>query len=471
MPDYQLIIDGKKVDSAAQFDVLNPATEQVAATCAQGSVEDLDSAVAAARKAFPAWSGRPDSERVDSLMRIADLLEEHAGELAGIITAEQGKTQAGPGANFEAGGAVAWTRVTAGLELPVETVPDEGNRIEIHRRPLGVVGSITPWNWPLMIAVWHIMPAIRVGCTVVIKPSPYTPLSTIRMVELMNEVLPAGVMNVVTGDAEVGDRMTSHPDIAKVVFTGSSATGRRVMESASPTLKKLTLELGGNDAGIVLPGTDIEPMLESLFWACFVNAGQTCSCLKRLYVHEDDYDEVCEKFAAFVANMPVGDGMNPDNLIGPLSNEMQYDIVRGLVDDAIAAGGRVLTGGAPADGDGYFYPLTLIADATHDMELVTREQFGPALPIVKYSDLEEAIALANGLDVGLGGSAWSNDVAAATEVATRLECGTTWVNQHAVLHPMAPMCGVKQSGVGVEFGAEGLKEYTSIQAVFVPKAS
>ncbi len=471
MPDYQLIINGQKVDSSNEFDVLNPATEKVAATCAQGSVEDLDRAVAAAEEAFPAWSSRPDSDRVDALNKIADLLEANAGELAALVTAEQGKTQSGPGANFEAGGAVAWTRVTAGLELPVETVPDEGNQIEIHRRPLGVVASITPWNWPLMIAVWHVMPAIRVGCTVVIKPSPYTPLSTIRLVDLMNEVLPPGVINVVTGDAEVGDRMTSHPGVAKVVFTGSSATGRRVMESASPTLKKLTLELGGNDAGIVLPGTDIKPLLESLFWASFVNAGQTCSCLKRLYVHEDDYEDLCEKFAAFVSRMPVGDGMNPDNLIGPLSNKMQYDIVCNLVEGAVAAGGRVLTGGAPTEGDGYFYPLTLIADATHDMELVTREQFGPALPIVKYSDLEEAIELANGLDVGLGGSAWSNDVAAATEVATRLECGTTWVNQHAVLHPMAPMCGVKQSGVGVEFGAEGLKEYTSIQAVFVPKAS
>ena len=471
MADYQLIIGGEKVDSDESFEVINPANETVVATCAMGTVEILDRAVAAAAAAFPDWSARPDSERVEALTKIADLLEEHAGELASLITAEQGKTQSGPGANLEAGGAVAWTRVTAGLELPVETVPDKGNQIEIHRRPLGVVGSITPWNWPLNIAVWHIMPAVRVGCTVVIKPSPYTPLSTIRMVELMNEVLPPGVVNVVTGDAEVGDRMTSHPSIAKVVFTGSSATGRRVMENASPTLKKLTLELGGNDAGIVLPGTDIEPLLESLFWGCFINAGQTCSALKRLYVHESDYEDVCQKFADYASKIPVGDGMDPDNLIGPLSNKMQFDIVSRLVDDAVAAGGRLLCGGEPMGGDGYFYPITLVADATHDMELVTREQFGTALPIIRYSDLEEAIELANSLDVGLGGSAWSNDVAAAAEVATRLECGTTWVNQHAVLHPMAPMCGVKQSGVGVEFGAEGLKEYTSIQAVFVPKAS
>lgn len=471
MPDYRLIIGGERIDSGEAFDVINPATEKVVASCVQGTVANLEDAVTAAEKAFPDWSARPDEERVEALNGIADKLEEHAGELAALITAEQGKTQSGPGANLEAGGAVAWTRVTAGLELPVETVPDKGNLIEIHRRPLGVVGSITPWNWPLSIAVWHLMPAIRVGCTAVIKPSPYTPLSTIRLVELMNDILPPGVVNLVTGDAEVGDRMTSHPSIAKVVFTGSSATGRRVMESASPTLKKLTLELGGNDAGIVLPGTDIEPLLESLFWGCFLNAGQTCSALKRLYVHEDDYDDVCRKFADFAAKIPVGDGMNPDNLIGPLSNKMQYDIVRRLVDDAVAAGGRVLCGGAPSEGPGYFYPITLVADATHDMELVTREQFGTALPIIRYQDIEEAISLANSLDVGLGGSAWSNDVEAAKAVATRLECGTTWVNQHAVLHPLAPMCGVKQSGVGVEFGAEGLKEYTSIQAVFVPKAS
>lgn len=470
MSDYQLIINGRKIDKATSFDVLNPSTEKPVASCAQGDVEDLDCAVAAARAAFPAWAATADEERVASLHKIADLIEAHHGELVELITAEQGKCQSGPGANLEAGGAAAWTRVTAGLSLPVEIIADnDEERIELHRQPVGVVGSITPWNWPMMIAVWHIMPAVRIGCTVVVKPSPYTPLSTIRLVELMNQVLPAGVVNVVTGDAEVGNRMSSHPDIDKIVFTGSIPTGQTIMQKAAPTLKRLTLELGGNDAGIILPGTDINPLLESLFWGSFINAGQTCSCLKRLYVHESDYESVCEAFTGFVKNIPVGDGMDTDNLIGPISNKMQYDKLIAIVEDAKAKGGRVLCGGEPTAGPGYFYPLTLIADATDDMRLVAEEQFGTALPIIKYSNLEEAIERANSLEVGLGASAWSNDVNAAIAVAKRLEAGTCWVNRHAVLNPMAPMGGVKCSGIGIEFGAEGLREYTTVQVLSIGK--
>src|SRR4029077_3937725 len=226
-------------------------------------------------------------------MAIAALIEQHHPELSELVTREQGKTQSGPGANYEVGGAVAWTRVTAGLTLPEETIQDDqAGSIVVHRKPVGVVGSITPWNWPLLIAVWHIMPAVRVGCTVVIKPSPFTPLSTLRMVQLMNEVLPPGVINIVTGEGDVGNAIANHPGIDKVVFTGSIATGKKVMESASRSLKRVTLELGGNDAGVILPGTNIEPLLEKLFWGCFINAGQTCAALKRLYVHESQYEDV-----------------------------------------------------------------------------------------------------------------------------------------------------------------------------------
>lgn len=470
MSDYSLIIDGAKVDSGASFDVINPVDESVLATCAQGTVEHLDAAVAAAKAAFPTWSATSETERVDALNKIADLIEQHHGELSELVTKEQGKCQTGPGANIEVGGCAAWTRVTAGLELPVEVIMDnDEERIELHRPPVGVVGSITPWNWPLMIAVWHIMPALRVGCTVVIKPSPYTPLSTIRLVELINQVVPAGVVNVVTGDADVGNRMSTHPDINKIVFTGSIPTGQTIMQKAAPTLKRLTLELGGNDAGIILPGTDIEPLLDSLFWGCFINAGQTCSALKRLYVHESDYDRVCELFADYLKKVPVGNGLDEGVLVGPLTNKMQFDKVTDLVEDAKAKGGRVLCGGEPSDGPGYFYPLTLVADATNDMRLVTEEQFGTALPVIKYSDLEDAIEQANGLEVGLGASAWSNDIEAAKAVALRLQAGTCWVNRHAVLNPFAPMGGMKCSGIGVEFGAEGLKEYTNVQVLSIGK--
>jgi acyl-CoA reductase-like NAD-dependent aldehyde dehydrogenase len=283
----------------------------------------------------------------------------------------------------------------------------------------------------------------------------------------MNQVLPPGVVNVVTGGAEVGTHLVSHPDVNKVVFTGSVATGKKIMGGAAETLKRVTLELGGNDAGIILPGTDIDPLVEKLFWGCFINAGQTCAALKRLYVHEDQYDEVVQKFAAYMAKIPVGDGLDPNNLIGPVSNKMQFDKVAALVEDARRQGARVVLGGNPAQKPGYFYPLTLVAEARDEMRLVKEEQFGPVIPLVKYKTIEEAIERANALDVGLGGSVWGNDPKEAARYASRLECGTAWVNQHGTLHPMAPFGGVKCSGIGVEFNVDGLKEYTTVQVVNV----
>jgi acyl-CoA reductase-like NAD-dependent aldehyde dehydrogenase len=285
----------------------------------------------------------------------------------------------------------------------------------------------------------------------------------------MNQVLPRGVINVVTGDAEVGARMIEHPNIDKIVFTGSIKTGKRVMVGAADTLKRITLELGGNDAGIVLPATRIEPLLEKLFWGCFINAGQTCAALKRLYVHEDQYEEVVSKFADYVSKIPVGNGADPTNLIGPLTNRMQLDKVRALVDEAKIRGARIVTGGDYREGPGYFYPLTVVADATDEMRLVREEQFGPAIPILKYRELDEAVRRANSLEVGLGGSVWGDDADRAGEIAGRLECGTAWVNQHGTLHPMAPFGGVKCSGIGVEFNVDGLKEYTTIQVLNIAR--
>jgi acyl-CoA reductase-like NAD-dependent aldehyde dehydrogenase len=468
MTSYPLTIDGKPAATAATFDVLNPADETLVAACPQGTPQLVDAAVAAARRAFPQWAAVPDAERVAKLNAIADLIEKNHKDLAELVTREQGKTQSGPGANLEVGGAATWTRVTASLSLPEQVIQDDkAGKVVVHRKPVGVVGSITPWNWPLLIAVWHIMPAIRVGCTVVIKPSPFTPLSTLRLVELMNQILPPGVINVVTGGPDVGTHLATHPGINKIVFTGSVATGKKVMSGGAETLKRMTLELGGNDAGIVLPGTHIEPLLEKLFWGCFINAGQTCAALKRLYVHEDQYDEVVRKFADYCAKIPVGNGLDPNNLIGPVANRMQLDKVVGYVEDARASGARIVLGGKKPAGPGYFYPLTVIADATDDMRVVKEEQFGPVIPIVKYKSVDDAINRANALEVGLGGSVWGNDVQEATKLASRLECGTAWVNQHGGLHPMAPFGGVKSSGIGVEFNVDGLKEYTTIQVVNV----
>jgi acyl-CoA reductase-like NAD-dependent aldehyde dehydrogenase len=469
LPDF-LIIDGERVRPGATFEVLNPATGAALGQCPQGDVALLDRAVAAAAKAQRSWRDVPEGERAEKLELIAAGIERHGAELAELIVAEQGKPRLGLGADFEVQACSIWTRATAKLSLPEETIQDDaGAKIVMRRKPVGVVASITPWNWPVLIAVWHVMPALRVGCTVVIKPSPYTPFSTLRLVQIMNEVLPPGVINVVTGDGEVGTRMATHPDVNKVVFTGSTATGKSVMRNASGTLKRLTLELGGNDAGIVLPGTTISPLIEKLFWGCFINSGQTCGALKRLYVHTDQHDEVVGKLAEFCARMPVGEGTNPATVMGPLSNRMQLDKVVGYVDEARSRGARIASGGSPTDGAGFFYPLTVIGEATDDMSVVKEEQFGPVIPVLRYTDVDDAVRRANSLEAGLGGSVWGNNLDECEDVASRLECGTAWVNQHGTLNPLAPFGGIKASGIGVEFNVDGLKEYTTVQVMNVAR--
>ena len=467
MARYALLIGGKSMAVSVYSEVRNPSSGEVVGEMPLASKTDLQAAVSAAKKAFQTWQHTSDSARADMCRAMAAAIEANSEELAQLLTREQGKPLCGLGSRFEIGGAVAWTRHTAELTLPIEVLQDtpEG-RVELHRKPLGVVAAITPWNWPVMIACWHIMPAVRAGNTVVIKPSPLTPLSTIRLVELINEVLPAGVVNVITCDNEVAAELTTHPDVAKVTFTGSTATGRKIMASASDTLKRLTLELGGNDAGIVLPDADPSAIAEGLFWGAFINSGQTCAALKRLYVHDGIYEETCAALVAYARNIPVGDGLDPASVLGPVQNKKQLDIVSAYVEDAKARGGRVLLGGKAAGGAGYFYPVTLVADVDHGCKLVDLEQFGPALPIIRYATIEEAIAKANDSASGLGGSVWGADLAQARNVASRLECGSVWINKHGAIQPNAPFGGVKQSGFGVEFGIEGFKEFTTIQTVF-----
>jgi acyl-CoA reductase-like NAD-dependent aldehyde dehydrogenase len=464
--DYTLLIGGEKVAAISYQDICNPSTGAVVGRMPMATSDDLDRAVEAATSAFGGWSLRSDEERAQACRDVAEAIVAHTEDLAKLLTLEQGKPMNGLGSRFEIGAAVAWTRYTAELSLPVEVLQDDNEgRVELHRKPVGVVGSITPWNWPVMIACWHIIPAIRAGNTVVIKPSPLTPLSTIRLVEVMNTVLPAGVVNIVTGANSIGAALSAHPGVAKMTFTGSTETGKKIMASAVETLKRLTLELGGNDAGIVLPDVDPKRIAEGLFWGAFINSGQTCAALKRLYVHDSIYEDVCAALADYASGIVIGDGMDEKSVLGPVQNEMQFNKVRDLVEDAKAQGGRVLTGGAPIGGSGYFYPITLVADVTDGVRLVDEEQFGPALPIIRYSDIDEVIARANRNPAGLGGSIWSSDPEKARHYALKLECGSVWINKHGTIQPNAPFGGVKQSGIGVEFGIEGLKEFTTVQTV------
>lgn len=470
-----LIINGEAVNPAKTFAVVNPATGEPFASVAAGDVSHLDAGVAAARAAFPSWKNTSDEQRQSLLHAIGDALEKNMPALMEIVTKETGKPLNGlngVGAGMEVGGAIAWIRATAALTLPVEIIQDNDEaRVEVHRKPLGVVGSITPWNWPLMIAIWHVIPALRAGNTVVIKPSSLTPVATANFVQLANELLPPGVLNIVTAtsDSGVGAAMAKHAGIDKMVFTGSTATGRKIMQDAAGNLKRLTLELGGNDAGIVLPDVDPKRIAPKLFGVGFHNNGQTCACLKRLYVHESMYEELCGELANLAKATIVGDGLNPQTELGPVQNKSQLRYVEELTEDARSHGGRILSGGHARNGAGYFFEPTIVADVTDGVRLVDEEQFGPILPVIKYSDLNDAIRRANSSPNGLGGSIWSNDLKKAAELACRLECGTAWVNEHGAIQPNAPFGGVKQSGIGVEFGRYGLEEYTSIQTLKVMK--
>ncbi len=467
MFEGKLIINGETVTTKDNFTIYNPSTGAAVGTVPNAGLDVLDQAVEAANQAFESWSQKSDDELRQACEAVAARIGDHAEELAQLITLEQGKPLNGLGSRWEAGGAQAWAAFTAGLSLPVKILQDDNEgRVEMHRKPVGVIGSITPWNFPLMIAIWHILPALRTGNTVVIKPSPNTPLATLRLVELINEVLPAGVVNIVTGEdkeVNIGAAMSAHEDIRKIVFTGSCATGQKVMQSAAETMKRLTLELGGNDAGIVLPDADPQAIAEGLFWGGFINNGQTCAAMKRLYVHEDIYEDVCSALVDFAKNIPVGDGQDENSILGPVQNKMQFDKVKRLVDEAKDKG-RVLLGGEA--GEGLFFPPTIIADLEAGDSLVDEEQFGPALPIIKYSDLEEAISAANASEMGLGGSIWTSDIEKGRALANRMECGSVWINKHGMIQPNAPFGGVKQSGLGVEFSDEGLAEYTDIQVVF-----
>jgi phenylacetaldehyde dehydrogenase len=397
--------------------------------------------------------------RSAALLKAADAVERSAEELARLLSREQGKPLNGPNARFEVGACAAWLRVAATTALDPETVVDDGEtRAELHYRPIGVVGAIGPWNWPMMITVWQLAPALRMGNAVVVKPSEFTPLSVLALVEILNQELPEGLLTAVSGGRDVGARLAGHPAVGKIMFTGSTATGKAIIKSSADTVKRLTLELGGNDAGIVLPDADPKAIAEGLFWGAFINTGQTCAALKRLYVHDDVYDAVCTELTAVAAAMPMGNGLDEDNVLGPLQNRQQFDIVARLVEAARGSGARILLGGNPAtDQPGHFYPVTLVADIDNNNPLVAEEQFGPALPIIRYSTVDEAVAMANALDVGLGASVWSADPAEARKVAARLEAGTVWINKHGAVDPRIPFGGAKQSGYGLEFGLEGLK--------------
>lgn len=463
MADYKLLINGALVDGDAVMEVINPATEEVLAQCPRGSAAQMNAAVAAAKAAFPGWAARPLTERRAMILALADRLEAEADSFARLLTQEQGKPLTE--ASAEILYTCAFIRHLAGYDLPVKVIEDNETRlVEQHRRPLGVVGAIIPWNFPILIVAFKAPLALLAGNTLVIKPAPTTPLATLKLGEIMAEVFPAGVVNIVTDLNDLGAMLTAHPDVAKISFTGSSATGQKVMASAAGTIKRLTLELGGNDAAIVLPGADPETAAPGIFGGAFLNAGQVCLAIKRVYVHDSIYDDICSRLARLADAAVVDDGLKQGTTIGPVQNRTQFEKLKEFLADAKTSG-RIIAGGAVEDRPGFFIRPTIVADVDDDARIVQEEQFGPILPVVRYSDTETALARANASPWGLGGSVWGQDREAARAVALRMESGTVWINKHLDFGPNMPFGGAKQSGIGVEFAEEGLAEFTQLHIV------
>ncbi|GGC87620.1 aldehyde dehydrogenase family protein [Chelatococcus reniformis] len=466
--DYSMTIDGRAARASAAIPVVNPATGEAFAQAPDCTPAQLDEAVASARTAFKRWRQVPIDERQELLRKAGDVLAAHADELARLFTHEQGRPV--DGAKQEIQGAAQWLHAVSTMRPPVEVSEDsEQQLIETRYVPLGVICAIAPWNFPVTLSMWKVAPALLAGNTMVLKPSPFTPLCTLKIGELFRDVFPPGVLNVICGGDDLGPAMTAHPGFDKISFTGSSATGKRVMESAAKDLKRITLELGGNDAAIVLPDVDLDEVAQKIFFGAFYNSAQICVATKRLYVHEAVYDGLRDRLAAIAKAVKVGDGAEQGTVLGPIQNRRQYDRVMNLLEDARANQLTLIEGAAIPDNGGFFVPVTIVDNPPESSRVVQEEAFGPILPMLKFSDVDEVIDRANASDYGLAGAIWSKDLDQAVSVARRIETGTVWVNQNLNLRPDTPFAGRKQSGFGAENGMKGLLEYMAPQAIYVAK--
>jgi acyl-CoA reductase-like NAD-dependent aldehyde dehydrogenase len=466
--DFTLLIDGETVTSRNRLDVINPATGRVFGRCPSAGQAELDRAVAAARRAFPEWRERSFAERRAAIGHMARILRDNQAQLAELLTLEQGKPLGQ--SRDEITRAATQSEGMAQISIEPEVLLDDATRrIELHYFPLGVAGIITPWNAPINLAAGPLTSALYTGNTAVLKPSPYTPLTTLKLGELLREVFPRGALNVLAGGDDLGQSMTEHPGIDKISFTGSVATGKKVMASAAGTLKRVTLELGGNDAAIVLDDVDPKTVAPKLFFASFVNSGQVCMAIKRIYAHERIYDALCSALADEARKARVGSGLDSATQLGPIQNEAQYERVVGILEDTRASGAHILAGGELARGPGYFFPPTIVADVDEKSRLVREEQFGPIVPVLKFRDVDDAVRRANDTRYGLSGSVWSRDPERAAAIAARLEVGTAWVNQHRATSATVPFGGAKESGIGRQYSVLGLKSYMEPRVLSVLK--
>ncbi|TVR13993.1 MAG: aldehyde dehydrogenase family protein [Planctomycetota bacterium] len=467
---FKLLIDGELKSAESTFDVFNPANNEVLAQAPSGTVDHVEQAIQAAKREFRSWSALSADERAEYIAKFADALDKHKEELTTLLTLEQGKPFHSM-ATGEVDASIFWVREVSKRRLDVEIVEDtDEHTVEVHHSPLGVVGAITPWNFPVLLSLWKIAPCLLTGNTMVLKPSPYTPLTALFFGEIAAEVFPPGVLNVVSGGNEIGQYMTSHLDIAKISFTGSIATGQKVMASGAANLKRITLELGGNDPAIILPDANWREIVPTLFDAVFGNSGQWCIAVKRLYVHSSIHSEFVAAFAKYASTKKVGDGMDPDTDLGPIQNKMQYDKLKDLLKDTREKGYRIVLGGDIDESQkGNFVPITIVDNPPEDSRIVKEEPFGPVVPIIAFDDIDDLINRVNDTHFGLAGSVWGSDRQKAIDVAKRIEAGTVWVNEIHIHGIDIPFGGHKMSGVGVENGSEGLKEFTNTKTYMFHK--
>jgi acyl-CoA reductase-like NAD-dependent aldehyde dehydrogenase len=464
-----MLIGGRLAQGDGKLKVINPATEEAFATVERASQGQAAEAIAAAKAAFPAWAKTPIEKRQAIVSKIADVVRDNAAELASLLTAEQGKPLP------ESQGEMAWTegylRHYATLNLETRVVQDDATaRVEVHRKPLGVVVGIVAWNFPVLLAAWKIGPALVAGNTIVLKPAPTTPVATLRLAALIKSVVPPGVVNVIADENDLGGYLTSHPDVAKVSFTGSTETGKKIMKSSADTLKRLTLELGGNDVAIVLDDVDVKDVAPKIFDAAMLNCGQVCMAAKRIFVQDGVYDAMATEMAAIARDAVVDDGSKQGTRVGPLQNKMQFEKVKGLLASARKEGATVV-GGESGGRSGYFIKPAIVTNVKEGSRVVDEEQFGPVIPLIRFKSDDEIVARANASPFGLGGSVWSSNFDRARRLAEDIDAGTVWINQHITIGPHIPMAGAKQSGIGVEQSLEGLAEFTQLRVLNMAKSA